>query len=145
MAGIPMHPPARIVSVMVLLFVAHMLQIGIYALFYAAAEHWWALGTYSGVALADPLDYFYFSATTYTSLGIGDIAPVGHVRFLAGVEALNGLLLIAWSASFLYALMNRLWVWQPCVTPGGPPRDISAKPVPSDPRDGPAGADDERA
>jgi hypothetical protein len=37
------------------------------------------------------------------------VTPYGSVRLLAGVEALNGLLLIAWSASFLYLEMERYW------------------------------------
>jgi len=51
----------------------------------------------------------YFSAETYTSLGFGDITPVGPIRLLAGIEALNGLLLIGWSASFTYIAMERFW------------------------------------
>ncbi|URF49315.1 ion channel (plasmid) [Dinoroseobacter shibae] len=31
------------------------------------------------------LDYLYFSAVIYTSLGIGDIVPKEHLRFLTGV------------------------------------------------------------
>ena len=51
----------------------------------------------------------YFSAETCTSLGSGDLTPNGPVRLLAGVEALNGLLLIGWSASFTYISMGRFW------------------------------------
>jgi hypothetical protein len=42
-------------------------------------------------------------------LGLGDIAPLGPVRLLAGVEALNGLLMIAWTASFTYLSMEKFW------------------------------------
>lgn len=55
------------------------------------------------------LDCLYFSAETYTSLGLGDTAPSGPIRLLAGAEALNGLLLIAWSASFAYLSMEKFW------------------------------------
>ncbi len=55
------------------------------------------------------LNCIYFSAETYTSLGFGDVTPVGHMRLLVGVEALNGLLLIAWSASYAYLAMERFW------------------------------------
>ena len=54
-------------------------------------------------------DWAYFSATTYTTLGIGDIAPVGPVRMIVAVESLLGLVLIAWSASFTYLEMERFW------------------------------------
>jgi hypothetical protein len=51
----------------------------------------------------------YFSAETYTSVGYGDVVPVGHVRLLAGIEALNGLVLIGWTASYTYIAMERFW------------------------------------
>ena len=51
----------------------------------------------------------YFSAETYTSLGFGDVTPLGPIRLLAGVEALNGLLLIGWSASYTFIAMERFW------------------------------------
>ena len=50
-----------------------------------------------------------FSLVTYTSLAYGDIAPLGPARLLAGIEALIGLGLIAWSASFTYLEMQRHW------------------------------------
>ena len=53
--------------------------------------------------------HFYFSIASYTTLGIGDILPHGNIRIVAGLEALNGLVLVAWSASFTYLIMERLW------------------------------------
>jgi hypothetical protein len=47
-------------------------------------------------------DCVYFSFVTYTTLGYGDIFPAGALRFLAGVEAITGLVLITWTASFLF-------------------------------------------
>lgn len=117
MSAIPMAPATRVLSVVVILFVVHLLEIALYAAAFAAGELWLSLGSFSGEPVTAPLDYLYFSATTYTSLGIGDVYPIGHLRFLTGVEALNGLLLIAWSASFLFAMMNRLWDWQTCAVP----------------------------
>ena len=54
-------------------------------------------------------DAVYFSATAYTTLGLGDLSPVGAIRMLAGMESVTGLLLITWSASFTYLEMSRLW------------------------------------
>jgi len=54
-------------------------------------------------------DCAYFSFTTYTSVGYGDITPSGWLRFLAGLEALTGLVLITWTASYLFIEMQRLW------------------------------------
>jgi len=91
------------------IFVAHVLAITIYASAY------WFLVKYAGItALAGhvqdySLVYFYFSATTYTSLGVGDIFPVGALRMLTAIEALNGLILITWSAAFTYFGVQRMW------------------------------------
>ena len=54
-------------------------------------------------------DYVYFSSATYTTVGFGDLAPVGPIRFLAGTEGLAGFVLITWSASFTYLEMARFW------------------------------------
>lgn len=51
----------------------------------------------------------YFSAETYTTLGYGDVLPHGDLRLLAGLEALNGMLLIGWTASYTYLSMERFW------------------------------------
>ncbi|MCA9102120.1 MAG: potassium channel family protein [Pirellulales bacterium] len=51
----------------------------------------------------------YLSFTTFTSLGYGDVVPVGNMRILAALEVLTGLLTIAWSASFIYVEMNDVW------------------------------------
>jgi len=38
-----------------------------------------------------------------------DIEPLGNLRYLIGVESLTGLVLITWTASFLYYEMQRHW------------------------------------
>lgn len=55
------------------------------------------------------IDYLYYSAVTYTSLGFGDVTPEGDLRLLSAVEVLTGLVLIAWTASFAFLLMQELW------------------------------------
>jgi hypothetical protein len=67
-----------------------------------------ACGTISPQALHF-FDYVYFSAITFTTVGFGDLVPHGPVRFLSGMEALTGLVLITWSASFTYLEMERFW------------------------------------
>jgi hypothetical protein len=42
-------------------------------------------------------------------LGIDNSEPVGHVRFLVGLEAVTGLVLIAWTASFMLGQMQKFW------------------------------------
>ena len=51
----------------------------------------------------------YYSFVTYTTLGFGDIIPVGDIRFLTGLESLTGLVLITWTASFMFFEMQKYW------------------------------------
>jgi hypothetical protein len=67
------------------------------------------VGTLRGSSGFTLVSCLYFSSETYTSLGFGDITPVGPIRLIAGVEALNGLLLIGWSVSYAYLAMERFW------------------------------------
>jgi hypothetical protein len=66
-------------------------------------------GTISGASDPHFLDVIYLSAMTYSTVGFGDLAPVGPIRFLSGTEALTGFILISWSASFLYLEMEQFW------------------------------------
>ena len=66
-------------------------------------------GTLEGNFGGSLLDCVYFSFTTYTTLGFGDVVPHGDLRYLTGLESLTGLLLITWTASFLYLEMTRYW------------------------------------
>lgn len=38
------------------------------------------------------------------SLGAGDVIPVGEIRLIASAASLNGILLLAWSGAFLFAV-----------------------------------------
>jgi Ion channel len=66
-------------------------------------------GMLSGLTHTPLLDSVYMSAATFTTVGFGDLAPVGPIRFLSGTEALTGFILITWSASFLYLEMQQYW------------------------------------
>jgi hypothetical protein len=90
-------------------FAAHFLEIGIYGGALYVLVRYFEVGTLTGAHAFSLQNCLYFSAETYTSLGFGDITPMGPLRLLAGVEALNGLLLIGWSASFEYIAMERFW------------------------------------
>lgn len=102
-----------VLTVLFALFAAHLVEVLLYALALSALDTA-GIGRLAGAVIGGPgwfVDHFYFSIASYTTLGIGDIVPVGDIRIIAGIEALNGLVLIAWSASFAYLVMERLW-WQ---------------------------------
>ena len=48
-------------------------------------------GTIEGNFENDLLGYVYYSAVCYTTLGFGDLIPVGHIRCLTAMTALSGL------------------------------------------------------
>jgi len=89
--------------------VAHAIEVWIFAICYYFMHHTESWGTLKGNFEGTILDCAYFSFTTYTTLGFGDITPFGHIRQLVGIEALTGLVLITWSASFLFIEMQHLW------------------------------------
>jgi hypothetical protein len=87
----------------------HLAEIGLYAGAFALAAEVLHLGRLGGDVDGTGLEYLYFSAETFTSLGFGDIVPEGPLRLLASFEPLNGLILIAWSGSFTYLEVQRHW------------------------------------
>ncbi|HEY5637689.1 MAG TPA: potassium channel family protein [Burkholderiales bacterium] len=87
----------------------HVSEIWIFGLTYWMLLQWPGCGQLGGEPLTHLFDAVYFSATTFSTLGYGDIAPLGPIRFLAGTESLIGLVLITWSASFTYLEMEKFW------------------------------------
>lgn len=100
---------ARLVVVILAAFVAHAVEVLLYGLSLYVLVAWVGAGHLTGMSGSMLAACLYFSAETCTSLGLGDVTPLGPVRLLAGVEALNGLLLIGWSASFTDLSMERFW------------------------------------
>ena len=90
-------------------FLAHTVEVWLFALCYYLMVEIFGLGGLAGDVEGTLVDYVYFSVVSYTSLGLGDLYPVGYLRLLTGVEALSGLLMIGWSASYTYLVMRRHW------------------------------------
>lgn len=102
-------PRKRIIAVMMMIFVGHTIAVWIYAIAYWLLSQYSALGNLSGEFDHSFFSYLYFSAATYSSLGLGDVYPTGGLRMITGVEVLNGLVLIGWSVSFTYLAMQKFW------------------------------------
>ncbi|MBW0148395.1 potassium channel family protein [Marinobacter arenosus] len=99
----------RIIVAVLGILVAHTVQVWIFAAAYYFLHHVEGWGELVGNFNGSLLDCAYFSFTTFTTLGYGDIQALGHLRYLTGIEALTGLVLITWSASFLFVEMQRYW------------------------------------
>jgi len=89
--------------------IAHVFEIWLFAFGFYFLIRSGKFGALSGEFTDTLLDCVYFSFTTYTSLGFGEIYPTGHLRFLAGLEVLTGLVLITWTASFMFIEMQKFW------------------------------------
>ncbi|WP_214000763.1 potassium channel family protein [Arsukibacterium sp.] len=90
--------------------VAHSLEIWVFAMAYYFMHNAEGWGELSGNFDGSILDCAYFSFTVFSTVGFGDIAPLGELRFLTGIESLTGLVLITWTASFLFFEMQRDWI-----------------------------------
>lgn len=109
------HPRMRVMLVGIPIFFTHFISIWLYAAAYFFVENFTSLGRIVGnervygLHYESFLDCLYFSAATYTSLGLGDLVPVHDIRMLVGAEVLNGLLIIGWTISFTYLTMEKFW------------------------------------
>ncbi len=100
---------SKLVAVIFATFAAHAIEVAVYGFAIYGLVQYFAVGLLNGPDGFSLANCLYFSAETFTSLGFGDITPTGEIRMLAGAEALNGLLLIGWSASYVYIAMERFW------------------------------------
>ncbi len=105
-AALSRYLRARVALAVTLALAAHIAEVIVFGL------GWHLLIVAGAVEIAPSapalLDVIYFSGSIYTTLGFGDIVPVsGGGRLLATLEAVTGLVLIAWTASFTFDQMQR--------------------------------------
>jgi len=96
----------RAIGCLVLIAIlAHLLEMSIFALGIRVLED-----LHDGQLHMGQIDFepWYQSAVAYTTLG-DDTPPLPSIRLLVAVEALTGLILITWTASFLFVVMQRTW------------------------------------
>jgi len=105
-----MRPQRWVVGATVLLMLfAHAIEISLFAIGYLLVTDFFSVGHLAGENSDGFEALLYFSFSSYTTLGIGDLYPTGAIRLMSGLEGLLGLLMIGWSASFLYLEMRTLW------------------------------------
>jgi len=107
--SISVKPRARLLVIIAVVFIAHITQISLFAIAFGLMQLQWGLGEIVGRLEGGWLDFFYFSASNFTTLGMGDIFPTGHLRLVSAIESLAGLVLITWSASYTYLAMSKFW------------------------------------
>lgn len=79
---------------------AHLLEIQLFALVYYGMDLFEEFGSVTPVH--SYFDYVYYSSVVYTTVGFGDVIPTGSMRVVTAIESLIGLVLITWSATFIY-------------------------------------------
>ncbi|MFY9137052.1 potassium channel family protein [Zwartia sp.] len=92
-----------------IIFLTHVIEIWLFGFGFFLSLQIDGMGQLVGQTNNLFLDCVYFSFITYTTVGYGDLVAQGTIRYLTGVEALTGLILITWSASFLFIEMQRYW------------------------------------
>jgi hypothetical protein len=107
------RPRVQLVFVIIGAFGAHFIEILLYGVAYWVLATWFDIGSMGDPGPLPFTRCLYFSAETYTTLGYGDVLPHGDLRLLAGLEALNGMLLIGWTASYTFLSMEKFWGREP--------------------------------
>jgi voltage-gated potassium channel len=81
-----------------LMIVLHMIETAIWATFY-----------YNRGLFPDFETSLYFSITSYTTIGFGDVVMPRAWRMLGGIEGISGVLLCGLSTAFVFAIVNALF------------------------------------
>jgi voltage-gated potassium channel len=92
----PLHAAIIILRYMSVMIVVHLLQILLWAGFY----RWNCFPSWESA--------FYFSATSYSTVGYGDLVLPQRWRTLGPVESIAGVLMCGLTASFLFAIVTRM-------------------------------------
>jgi hypothetical protein len=104
----------RVMIVIFAVLFAHAIEIWLFAISYYVLSNADGFGAIIGeTEVVTILEYAYFSGLVYSTVGFGDLVPVGPIRFTAGMESLTGLVMITWSASYTYLEMRRDWPVDP--------------------------------
>lgn len=95
-----------VLLMVVIILVTHFLEVMAFSSVYWLFASHFAISTFE--------EAVFLSFLSYSTLGFVDFELSDYYRLILGVEALCGLLLIAWSASFTFIAMHRLWECDQC-------------------------------
>jgi len=91
-----LHLMYVMVTIVLLLMLAHMVEIAVWSLSYALVQ-----------AAPEGSDLLYFAFVNYTTLGYGDVTPVKAWQLLGPMAAMNGILMFGWSTAVLFEVLLR--------------------------------------
>src|SRR3954465_8437075 len=75
---------ARVLVVVLGCFLAHTIEVWLYAIAFWLIDKA-GIGSLQGQIDNTFADYLYFSATTYSTMGFGDVYPMGALRLISGI------------------------------------------------------------
>ena len=83
---------------------AHLIEIWIWAVFYFFIEE---IPTFKTA--------LYFSTSSFTTVGYGDLTLSEEWRLLGSLESANGMILFGWSTAFIFTVIHRIYehLYQP--------------------------------
>lgn len=106
---VQLKPRRHILMLIFAILFIHVMEIWIFGVGYFYLISGEGHGALVASHVVGFLDCVYYSAVCFTTLGLGDVVPIGAVRFVTGTEALTGFVLLTWSASFTFVEMERFW------------------------------------
>ncbi|MCP4781164.1 MAG: two pore domain potassium channel family protein [Hyphomicrobium sp.] len=83
------------------LFVATIIEVWAWAMLYRLIG-----------AVGSTEEALYFSTTTFTTLGFGDITLDDQWRLLSSFEGANGLLMFGWSTALIFAAVQKVYGYE---------------------------------
>jgi voltage-gated potassium channel len=92
----PFHMAALIVRLITAVVALHVIEILLWTSFY----RWFCFRSWESA--------FYFSASSYSTVGYGDVTLPLNWRVLGPLESITGVLMCGISASLLFAIATRL-------------------------------------
>jgi len=80
------------------IFAAHVIEIWVWAVFFFFIEE---ISTFEAA--------LYFSTSSFTTVGFGDVTLTEEWRLLSSLEATNGMILFGWSTAFIFAVIRGIY------------------------------------
>ena len=100
---------SRIILLILALLFLHVVEIWIFGIAYFGLLQLDGYGQLMGAEPGEIVDCVYFSAAVFSTVGFGDLYPVGAIRVMTGTEGVTGLTMITWSASYTFVEMHKTW------------------------------------
>jgi len=87
--------------VVLAVFTAHVIEIWIWAIFYYLEASVSEIPTLEAA--------LYFSTSSFTTVGFGDLVLSEEWRLLSSFEATNGMILFGWSTAFIFEIVRHTY------------------------------------